>query len=337
MLLYYLELGFEHITDIYGYDHILFIAALVSVYSLKHWRDILVLVTAFTIGHSVTLALATLNIVSLPSTIIEFLIPLTIFATSVGNFSFKEKPFSIFRFKYLITLFFGLIHGLGFSNFLKSILSSEESLVLPLLGFNIGVELGQLVIVVVIIGIIWLFHKVSSVSFISRNLVLSGMIAGMAIILIINRVPHFKENPGKQTVNINRNVDELSYCYPENTEICNEPDSTFFNIENGEKKFLKWKSDKLHIVFDKITTIDFRMEFFSQFTIITQIQMVNDSSFLLMLSDNNCCNCLNLLLDLEMEDNVGFCSPVFENSEGNSGFIRSFRLEERTGEEFCLY
>lgn len=154
----YLQLGLEHILDLAGYDHILFVVALAALYTLQHWRHLLVLVTAFTLGHSLTLALATLNLVRVNSDLVELLIPLTILATALLNIGeiiwdqhLREEDVESKRgwqAKYLLAAGFGLIHGLGFSNFLRAVLGGEESLLLPLFAFNVGLELGQVVILI---------------------------------------------------------------------------------------------------------------------------------------------------------------------------------------------
>ena len=185
----YLQLGFQHIADLRGYDHILFLLTLVAVYSFSEWKKVIVLVTAFTIGHSTTLALATLNILNIPSNLIEFLIPLTIFITAVANISVKTQGFSksLHHIKYLTAMFFGLIHGLGFSNYLRALLGSEISIVKPLFAFNIGLELGQIFIVIVILSFAWIAVKGFSVKQREWNLVLSGAGIGVSIILMIER------------------------------------------------------------------------------------------------------------------------------------------------------
>ena len=143
----YLELGFDHILDLNAYDHILFVMTLCVIYAVSQWKEILFLVTAFTIGHTITLALSTLGIVKISGTIIEYLIPVTIILTAIYNvFKVKAENHKI-TLHYTLASFFGLIHGLGFSNYLKALLGSEEDLIVPLLAFNIGVELGQIVIV----------------------------------------------------------------------------------------------------------------------------------------------------------------------------------------------
>lgn len=154
----FLKLGFQHISDITAYDHILFLVALCALYLIRDWKKIAVLVTAFTIGHSISLALATLEIVQVSSELIEFLIPVTILLTAIFNF-FQQpatggKTFDTRQVRnYAIALFFGIIHGLGFSNYLRAMLDAEESIVVPLLSFNIGLEIGQLLIVGVILAV----------------------------------------------------------------------------------------------------------------------------------------------------------------------------------------
>lgn len=187
----YLQLGIEHIADFKGYDHILFISTLCAVYLFKQWRQVLVLVTAFTIGHTTTLALATLHIIHFSSKWIEFLIPVTIFLTSVGNMFERNdmvKPGSQ-HFKYGAAMFFGLIHGLGFSFYLRSLLGIEHSIVLPLFAFNVGIELGQLIIVSFVLTLT--FILVNWLKFARRewSLVLSGAGMGISLILISQRIP----------------------------------------------------------------------------------------------------------------------------------------------------
>jgi hydrogenase/urease accessory protein HupE len=144
---FYLPIGFEHILDVNGIDHILFITAICLPYTWKNWRTLLWLVTAFTIGHSITLALSTLQWVTVSSKWIEFIIPITIAYSALFNLLPQKDSTKLQPMQYFITLVFGLVHGLGFSTLLKSMLGTESSIVLPLLGFNVGLELGQLIIV----------------------------------------------------------------------------------------------------------------------------------------------------------------------------------------------
>lgn len=156
--LVYLQLGARHIADLQGYDHILFVAALVAAWPAAQWRRLVLLVTAFTLGHSITLALATLQLVTVDSGWVEFLIPVTIALTALaamrqawrGDDSAQRDGF---RLRYAVAAGFGLVHGLGFSNFLRAALGAEESLLVPLLAFNVGLELGQLLIVGAVVAL----------------------------------------------------------------------------------------------------------------------------------------------------------------------------------------
>lgn len=190
MFIFYFKLGIQHILNFTAYDHILFIAAMVAVYQWKDWKHVIILATAFTIGHSTTLALATLNIVNVPTNLIEFLIAVTIFITGVANLFKIKEEFSkrLHTYKYFTAMFFGLIHGLGFSNYLRFLLGNEKSIWKPLLAFNVGLEIGQIVIItlVLLLNLILTSHK----KVIQRewNLVISGMAIGISIILMINRL-----------------------------------------------------------------------------------------------------------------------------------------------------
>jgi len=186
----YFTLGFEHIADLAGYDHIIFVLALCLRYTFDDWKRIVVLITAFTIGHSITLALSTLNYINVSSELIEFLIPVTIVITALSNIRQKE-----FRFKtrfppiYYLALFFGLIHGLGFSNYLKSLLGKDTNIIPQLLAFNIGLEVGQLLIValVLIVSLIC----IRFLNFQRREYLLygSGAVFGIALIMALERFP----------------------------------------------------------------------------------------------------------------------------------------------------
>ena len=156
----YLKLGMDHILDLNGYDHILFVAVLCAGYELKQWKHVLILVTAFTIGHSLTLALSSMDLVSFSPSLIERLIPITIILTGIFNvfIAYKNKDVNQnLTINYLLALGFGLIHGLGFSLYFKAILGSEDSILMPLFAFNVGVELGQLLIVGFIMLLSYIF------------------------------------------------------------------------------------------------------------------------------------------------------------------------------------
>jgi len=188
----YLQLGFDHITDSKGYDHILFIMALCTIYTLVDWKKVIILVTAFTIGHSITLALATVGIIKVNPNLVELFIPITILITAALNFFHRDKKGSSwhkessYSARYPLALFFGLIHGMGFSNYLRVLLGKEAVIFTPLLGFNIGLELGQLIIVFIVLSVAFLMIEILRVQKISWIQILSGIIFGMSLSLIIN-------------------------------------------------------------------------------------------------------------------------------------------------------
>lgn len=190
--LVYLQLGFEHISDINGYDHILFIIALVAVYRLAQWKHLLWLVTAFTVGHSITLALATLDLLTINSDLIEFLIPVTILLTSIINIvASPDKQSDTKRAeytKYGVALGFGLIHGMGFSNFLRALLGAEDSLLVPLFAFNVGLELGQIAILFGILIVTYLMLNLVRMKQREWVLILSGATAGISITMMIDKL-----------------------------------------------------------------------------------------------------------------------------------------------------
>lgn len=184
---FYLKLGFEHIADVAAYDHILFLVALCAVYRIEEWKKILILVTAFTIGHSITLVLVSLEIFTIPSKIIKFLIPLTIFVTALHNVLGSNQAISSIKMKrnYAMALFFGMIHGMDFSNYFKALIMDPSDIFIPLLGFNIGIELGQLLIVFFIVGIAYLVLNVLKTKHREWNLFISGAAAGMSLISML--------------------------------------------------------------------------------------------------------------------------------------------------------
>ena len=200
--LVYLRLGFEHITDPGGYDHLLFVAALTAS-DLGRVRRLFWLVTAFTVGHSVTLALATLDLVRVDISLVEILIPLTILATAAVNaisWGMRQKAELVedtstdevvepeTRVRYLLAVGFGLIHGLGFSTFLRAALGWEENILLPLLSFNVGLEIGQLAIVAVLSMIAVLLIRGLGLTRRAWVLGVSAITGGMALVLLVQRI-----------------------------------------------------------------------------------------------------------------------------------------------------
>ena len=185
----YFDLGSHHILDWNGYDHILFVMALCGIYTLKDWKKVLILVTAFTIGHSITLALSVLNIVRFPTPIIEFLIPITIVVTALTNIlSKKIKPKSI-NLKFILALTFGFIHGMGFSNYLKSLLGKSTSIVVELFAFNIGLEVGQVIIVAATLLLGFFLVSIVKIKLWDWTFFLSSAIFGISFMMAVERLP----------------------------------------------------------------------------------------------------------------------------------------------------
>jgi hypothetical protein len=145
-LVEFLGLGFRHITDLAALDHLLFLFALAAIYRGGDWRNLLWVITAFTIGHSLTLALAVTGALAIPTPLIEFLIPVTIVATGAENLLVRDRERAPLRGRYrpIFAGVFGLVHGAGFANYLKSLFTG--SIAVPLLGFNLGIELGQMAV-----------------------------------------------------------------------------------------------------------------------------------------------------------------------------------------------
>jgi len=187
--LFYLQLGWEHIISLDALDHQLFLLVLMAVYNYQDLKKILILITAFTLGHSATLVLSSLEIVQIPSKWIEFLIPVTIFLTALDNILFSKKQNRLIRTNYFLALFFGLIHGLGFANTVKIMLAEEQNILFPLLGFNIGVEMGQIFLAAIFLLIFYLFTKIFKVSKRDWILFISSGVFALALKMTLERIP----------------------------------------------------------------------------------------------------------------------------------------------------
>ncbi len=184
----FLKLAFDHVLDWKAYDHILFFIVLVVVYSFKDWKKILWIITLFTIGHTITLALATYDVVSIDVKIIEYLIPLSIFITAFINLiTVKKKNFHQSNTNLFFAFFFGLIHGLGLSGFLKMVLTDSESKLLPILEFALGVELAQIGVVLLILIAGFIAIKGLRISKRDWVLVVSSIVIGIVIPMLIER------------------------------------------------------------------------------------------------------------------------------------------------------
>lgn len=186
---FYFGLGWEHIISPDALDHQLFIAALAAIYLLSDWKQVLILVTAFTIGHSLTLALSVLDVVRFPSDWVEFLIPVTIVITAVSNLFQKKFTKRSIRINYFLALFFGLIHGMGFANSIRFMLADDQQLGWGLFGFNVGLEAGQIVVVLLILVIAHLIVKKLNVNRREWVLFISAGVLALSLKMALERIP----------------------------------------------------------------------------------------------------------------------------------------------------
>lgn len=163
--LFYIQLGLAHVLDLNAYDHILFLSALAVPFTFKNWKQILILATIFTVAHCTSLAFAVYDIFSVDVALIEFLIPVTIALTAIFNFSrvFKKEQATNFYFQSLATVFFGLIHGFGFSNYFNMLMAEEENKISPLLGFATGIEVSQIIIILVVLILAFILQSIFKV------------------------------------------------------------------------------------------------------------------------------------------------------------------------------
>lgn len=185
----YFKMGLFHVLDIKAYDHILFLIVLAVVYQFKQWKKVIWLITLFTIGHSITLALSAYNILNVNAALVEFLIPLTIFITGLINvLTAKKASVGKENQNLFFALFFGLVHGLGFSNYFKMMIGRTESKLVPLLEFAVGVEVAQVIIVLLILLIGTLAQSILGVNRRDWILIVSSIVVGFAAQMMINRV-----------------------------------------------------------------------------------------------------------------------------------------------------
>ena len=187
--LFYLQLGWEHIISKDALDHQLFILALIAIFSFRDWKKVLILVTAFTIGHSLTLVLSALDVFRFPCDWVEFLIPCTIVFTALDNIIFSKNEKKLIQLNYYLALLFGLIHGMGFANSVRMMLASEQDITLPLFGFNVGLELGQIVVVAIALFIHYIFSEVLKLSNKIWIYIISVPIFIFALKMALERIP----------------------------------------------------------------------------------------------------------------------------------------------------
>ena len=187
--IFYFNLGWDHIVSIEALDHLYFISVLAVMYHFSDWRKVLILVTAFTIGHAITLFMSALDVFRLPDEVVEFAIPLTIVLSAILNFRKTIHTVNADKFQYATALLFGLVHGMGYANTIRFILSSDQQLIFSLFSFNIGLEIGQIFVVLLMLFAGWL---VSATKLLSRRewvIAYSSFIFGLALQLAIERNP----------------------------------------------------------------------------------------------------------------------------------------------------
>ena len=182
----YFNLGLHHVLDWKAYDHILFLIVLCAAYSFSSWKRILILVTLFTLGHTLSLLLANYNVVSVSSRVIEFLIPITILVTAIFNLITvgKEQKIEKMGILYIVAIFFGLIHGLGFASFFHAL--NTDGQFLPLLEFALGIEAAQIIVVIAILIIAFIFQTIFRFNKRDWVLVVSSLVIGMVIPMLID-------------------------------------------------------------------------------------------------------------------------------------------------------
>ncbi|HWC53052.1 MAG TPA: HupE/UreJ family protein [Chitinophagaceae bacterium] len=186
---FYFQIGWHHIINWEALDHLMFIAALSAIYLLKDWKQVLILVTAFTIGHSLTLVLSVFDIIRFNSKWVEFLIPCTIVITAFTNLFQKNFTARSIRINYFLALSFGLIHGMGFANALRIMLAKDQSFGWDLLGFNLGLEAGQIVVVVILLAIAAIILNVFKVNRREWVIFLSAAVFSVALQMAMQRKP----------------------------------------------------------------------------------------------------------------------------------------------------
>lgn len=186
---FYFTIGWQHIISLDALDHQLFILVLTVLYTAKEWKQVLILVTAFTIGHCITLALSTLGILNVPSNLVEFFIPCTIFITAAGNIIKPVNRQKSININYFFAMLFGLVHGLGFANTLKFMLAKNQNLGWSLLSFNLGLEAGQIAVVIFLLLLAHTFIHTLKVNRRYWIISISAMVLIASIKMLFDRYP----------------------------------------------------------------------------------------------------------------------------------------------------
>ena len=186
--LFYFDLGFYHVLDIAGLDHFYFLVALSLPFTFRNWKKLLLWVSIFTLGHSLSLLVTHFNWIKIEATLVEFLIPLTICITCISILFQKQHSHLQGSWINLITLFFGLVHGFGFGRYFKMIASEGEA-ILGLLEFALGVEFAQIFIVIFVLLINWLVITFLKIQSLKWKWVVASMVLSQALLMTSNNWP----------------------------------------------------------------------------------------------------------------------------------------------------
>ncbi|HPG10814.1 MAG TPA: HupE/UreJ family protein [Chitinophagaceae bacterium] len=186
---FYFKLGWQHIINKEAIDHQLFIVALAAIYLMKDWKQVLILVTAFTIGHSLTLALSVFDVIRFNSNWVEFLIPITIVITAITNLFQKNFTAKSIRINYFLALSFGLIHGMGFANYIRFMMASDQNIGWSLFGFNVGLEVGQIMVVLSLLILAFIMINMVKVNRREWVIFLSASAFSIALKMALDRIP----------------------------------------------------------------------------------------------------------------------------------------------------
>ncbi len=187
--IFYFKIGWSHIMSLDATDHLFFIAVLAIIYTIADWKKVLVLVTAFTIGHGLTLFMGAMDLIRVDSALVEFAIPCTILITALSNLVLKRGDDRSLKVQYGLALGFGLVHGLGYANYIRMMLSSDQNMVWGLFSFNIGLEAGQIVVVSLLLFMVWMASKADANA--HRYLVrfLSLAVLCFSLLMVVERFP----------------------------------------------------------------------------------------------------------------------------------------------------
>ncbi|BDD06256.1 HupE/UreJ family protein [Aureibacter tunicatorum] len=187
--LIYFKLGIDHILDIDGYDHLLFLVALCCPFIFREFKHVVWLVTAFTIGHSITLVMATFDLFTINSELVEFIIPVTIVLAALSNLKnagVRASDSDKGLFKLILVFIFGLVHGMGFSNYLRQLLGKEESIFTPLLGFNLGIEAAQVLVIFIFLMFAGIMTNIIGIKRKDWAISISSAIIAFASMLVVS-------------------------------------------------------------------------------------------------------------------------------------------------------